>query len=113
MDKMVFKIGRFAYLLPYAVMPAVAMICYDEPLADSILLTFAFPYAIESYVILIYPVCWLFSLISFILCFIAAIKSKEKKSIILNIVFAGITVVWTVLHIIIMVLALSQLTLVF
>ena len=62
MRNVLMKVGRFAYLLPYLILPFVCMIAFHEDLPEAFLLTFFLPFGIESFAIILFPVSWLVSL---------------------------------------------------
>ncbi|MBO4459540.1 MAG: hypothetical protein J5715_00365 [Clostridiales bacterium] len=109
MRQIVFKIGRFSYLLPYLVLPFVAMIFYEEELQEALLLSFFLPFAIESPVLVLFPLCWSFTVLSFVMCFIYAHKSGKRKDMVLNIVFLVILFVFATIHIAFIFLFLTNL----
>ena len=101
---MLMKFGRFAWLLPYIILPFVVAIMYQNSIADGFLLTFFMPVGIESPAILFFPFCWLISLVCFILCGISAKKTKKGK--IGNIISIIVTALFTVIHVVIVLLFL-------
>ena len=113
MRNILMKVGRFAYLLPYLILPFVCMIAFNEDLPEAFLLTFFLPFGIESFAIILFPVSWLVSLACFILCGKQSRKNKSRKEKIQNIVCAIITGVWATLHIGIIIIFLLNLRVVY
>ena len=108
MNSKVVKIGRFAYLLPYIIMPFIVMIAYQEGLSEAFIYSYFLPFGIESPAIILYPVSWIASLVCFILCAIASRKVNKGKGT--NIICAVITGIWIVIHIALIVVFLSNFT---
>ena len=111
MNSTAVKIGRFAYLLPYIIMPLVVMIAYQEGLSGAFIYSYFLPFGIESPAIILYPLSWIVSLVCFILCAIASKKTKKGKGA--NIICAVITGIWIIIHIILIVDFISNLTFTF
>ena len=111
MNSKVVKIGRFAYLLPYIIMPVIVMIAYQEGLSEAFIFSYFLPFGIESPAIILYPVSWIASLVCFILCAIASRKTKNGKGT--NIICTVITGIWIVIHIALIVVFLSNFTIPF
>lgn len=102
------KIGRFAYFLPYIIMPLIVMALYQEEFSEAALLSFFLPFAIESSVIILYPLSWVTSVVCFILC---AVESKRTgKGKVANIIFAIITGVLLIFYVALILLFLFNLS---
>ena len=99
MRNVLMKIGRFAYLLPYPVLLVACLVFEHEDLATTLLLLFFVPYAIESYLVFLIPVCWIISIACFILCVIQAKKNKSRKEKVQNTVCGIISGIWAVIRI--------------
>lgn len=97
-DKLM-KIGRFAYLLPYPVLLVVCLVFEHEDLALTLLLIFLAPWAIESFLVFLIPVCWIISVACFILCGIHARKNKSRQEKAQNTVCGIISGIWAVIRI--------------
>ena len=111
MNSKVVKIGRFAYLLPYIIMPFIVMIAYKESIIEGFIFSYFMPFGIESPAIILYPISWISSLVCFILCAIASKKVQKGKGS--NIICAVITGIWIVIHIIMMIGFISSFTISF
>lgn len=111
MNSKVVKIGRFAYLLPYIIMPVIVMTAYKESILEGFVYSYFMPFGIESPAIILYPASWIASLVCFILCAIASRKTKNGKGT--NIICAVITGIWIVIHIALIVVFLSNFTIPF
>ena len=107
------KPGRLAYLLPYLVLPVYAMLFEHEDLQNAVLITYFLPFGIESFVILLFPVCWIVSIVCFILCAKANKRNNDKKGKIVNRLLLLFTVIWTAVHIISIIQFLNSFTLTF
>ena len=107
------KVGRFFYLLPYIVMPILISLIWNESLRESILIAYFLPLGIESWIILLYPICWILTIISFVLCFIECKRNKDKKGILINLGLLGVWILWTIVHVIAIMDFLANFTLVF
>lgn len=69
------KIGQFAFLLPYFIMPLIIM-ADGEPFINAIVFSLFLFFGIEHPVVLIYPICWIIS----VYCFIRCVKDSKKES---------------------------------
>lgn len=107
------KVGRFFYLLPYIVMPILISLIWHEELRDSFIIAYCLPLAIESWVVILYPICWILTIISFVLCFIECKRNKDKKGILINLGLLGVWILWTIVHVIAIMDFLANFTLVF
>lgn len=94
------KAGRLAFLLPYIVMPFLVMLLYHEDLDVGMLFAYFMPMGIESPVIILYPVCWIITIVSFILCAKENKRNNDKKGKLVNRLILLFAVIWTVVHII-------------
>ncbi len=65
--KSLIKWGRFAFLIPYIVVPVFIMVKWQENFATALLLTFGLPMGIESPIVILFPAGWLITIICFIL----------------------------------------------
>ena len=77
--KKLIKLGRFAVFLPYLILPVSVAAAYRESLEVGLIYTFFMPLGIESPVILMYPVCFVISLICFVLCAWDAKRENDPK----------------------------------
>ena len=93
------KIGRLAFLLPYIVMPFIVMLIYHEEYKTGMLFAYFMPMGIESPVIILYPVCWIISVVCFILCAKEAQKNSDKKGRTVNRILLILAILWTAVHI--------------
>ncbi len=108
-----FKAGRFAFLLPYIIMPIIIMSVYGDGFDVGFVFAYFIPMGIESPAIIIYPICWILSIVSFIICAVNSKKydnSKDKKTNIIIAVMAGI---WTIVHIILIIIFMNDFTIKF
>ena len=67
--KTLLKLGRFAFLLPYLIMPLLFLMegtDIGSGFAAALLCTFVLFAALESPIVLIYPICWIISVFCFI-----------------------------------------------
>ena len=67
--KKLLKAGRFAFLLPYIIMFSLFLAEGSDigsGFAAALLCAFVFFFALESPIVLIYPVCWIISIFCFI-----------------------------------------------
>lgn len=94
------KLGRFAFLLPYIVMPFLVMQLYHEDLDAGMLFAYFMPMGIESPVIILYPVCWIITIVSFILCAKECKQNDDKKGRKINRLILLFAAIWTIVHII-------------
>ena len=94
------KAGRLAFLLPYIVMPFLVMQLYHEDLDTGMLFAYFMPMGIESPVIILYPVCCIITIVSFILCAKEAKQNNDKKARTVNRLLFAFAILWTVVHII-------------
>lgn len=94
------KPGRFAFLLPYIVLPLFVMLFWHEELTEAVMFPYFLPFAIESPVIILYPVCWIITIVSFILCAKEAKQNNDKKARTVNRLLFAFAILWTVVHII-------------
>lgn len=113
MRNVLMKVGRFAYLLPYLILPFVCMIAFHEDLPEAFLLTFFLPFGIESFAILLFPISWLISIACFILCGKQSRKNNSRKEKVQNFVCAIITGVWATIHIGLIIFFIANLSLVY
>lgn len=111
MNSKVVKIGRFAYLLPYIIMPFIVMTAYKESILEGFIYSYFMPFGVESPAIILFPISWIASLVCFILCAIASRKTKTGKGT--NIICAVITGIWTVIHIVMIIGFLASFTIAF
>ena len=111
MKSKIFEIGRFAYLLPYIIMPFIVMTAYKETILSGFVYSYFMPFGIESPAIILYPVSWIASLVCFILCAIVSRKTNKGKGA--NIICAAVTGIWIVIHIIMMIGFISSFTISF
>lgn len=93
------KPGRLAFLLPYLIMPVYAMLIEHEDLQNAVLISYFLPFGIESPIIVLFPVCWIISLICFIACAKENKRNNDKKGKTVNRLLLLFTVIWTGVHI--------------
>ncbi len=107
------KLGRFAFLLPYIVLPLFVMLFWHEELTEAVMIPYFLPFAIESPVIILYPVCWIVSIVSFILCAKECKRNNDQKGRKVNRLILLFAVIWTVVHIIACVHFIANFTIAF
>ena len=98
------KWGRFAFLLPYIVLPPFISSLYNISLLQAALINYLLPLTIEPYILILYPICWIIS----IACYIE--HENMLRSSKLNIIYEymcgksigyqSFVIIWTVIHII-------------
>ena len=92
MNKLI-KIGRFAFLLPYLIMPIYCVLFENEYLETAILVSMLIPLLLDSPIVLVYPGCILISIICGI---ISSKKEPKTKKTFIGIIIAIIMMI--VLH---------------
>ena len=98
--KSLIKAGRFAFLLPYLIIPFVLGLTYSENLSEALTYTVFMPLGIESPVIILFPVCWIISAVCFVLCFSENRKNGDAQAQKRNLALLIFTAVLAVIHII-------------
>ena len=88
--KNLIKIGRFAFLLPYFIMPIYCVLFENEYLETAILVSVLIPLLLDSPIVLVYPVCILISIICGI---ISCKKDPKTKKTFIGIIIAIILMI--------------------
>ena len=94
------KAGRLAFLLPYLIIPIFAMLFEREDLQNAVLISYFLPFAIESPIIILFPLSWIVSAICFILCAKECKQNDDKKGRKVNRLILLFAIIWTLVHII-------------
>jgi len=88
--KKVIKIGRFSFILPYFIVPIICVLFENEDLKTAIIISVFFPLFIEPPISLVYPICFLISII----CVVLSLKKKsEKKAGSIGIIIAIVLII--------------------
>ena len=91
------KLGRFAFIWPYIIVPIVIMTQWDEDFKEAFLYAFFLPFGIESPIIIIYPICWMITIVSLIICHKDSKKTGDKKEKRANIIITAVIILIVVL----------------
>ena len=106
--KTLVKCGRFAYLLPYVVLPFFCMFFFNVDFGSAWILSYAIPFAVESPILLLFPVCWIISVICFVRTFRENKGTQDSKAQKRNVFYLLLTVLWTLIHIVLMFLFITN-----
>ncbi|MBE6851333.1 MAG: hypothetical protein E7504_06315 [Ruminococcus sp.] len=106
--KRLMKVGRFAFILPYILMPIIVMMQYSVPIEEGFAYTFFFFFGIESPFVLLYPICWIISIICFILCAKENKRNQNKKGQMINTAAIILTLLWVVIQAILVIYTINN-----
>lgn len=108
--KKLIRLGRFAYILPYLMMPLILMLGYAEGFSDAVVISFCLPFGIESPFVLLYPIGWIISIVCFILCAVENKRNHDRKAQIINSLLIGIAILIAVILVALIVYMINHFT---
>ena len=94
------KFGRFSFIIPYIVMPVMITLCFNGSFSDALVYSVFMPFSIESPLIILYPICWILTVVCFVYCFIESRKNGDKKAKTVNIILFATFILLFVIHMI-------------
>ena len=86
------KIGRFAFIIPYLVMPFCVMAAYHVDLEEAMRFAYLMPFGLETWCAVLYPIGWLITIVCLILCHRTAKKDGDTAALKVNTVITVIAV---------------------
>ena len=104
------KIGRLAFLLPYIIVPFILMLTWHEDFLSSLIFSYCLTMGIE-FPIILYPICWIVSIVCFVLCAKENKRNNDKKGKLVNRLLLAFAILWTIVHIATVIYSISSFTL--
>ena len=93
------KYGRFSFLIPYIIVPIFIVLRWKESATEALLISFFMPLAVESWIVLLYLICWIITIVSFVLCFRESRKNRDREKRKINWILLGIILCWVTIHV--------------
>lgn len=101
--KKLFEIGRFTFLIPYILMPFLLMLLFREDFQEAAIFSYCLPFGIESPVVILYPLCWLITIVCIIAVFVLCARSGDKKGILINCIILAVLILFVIVQAIVIV----------